>query len=469
MLDYLEKFNKLPKDLRDKVSTRAIMSVVDDMERKYKVNLASLIMRVMIKEVKVSDLALYLVKELNLDNYTAVQLAEELQERVFFGVVEYLEIKKEEKTESVWGDSPIFSKEDKAEIKELAKKINGEKKKVITDKEIETRLDKIVEQAQINFGTEELALRFRNILKTYLRGIRDIIDTKGTLTKPLEAGGLGFDQEAVDKVLKIVDLSQDKAGDGNKIGGKPGKTTVTLPDKITTPDLEKDKAAALKSIGVRDVDYDLSSLKKLDVEHEIAPPPPSLRLRRTGPPSTKLQQVSPPPTTTAKEVKPEQISEQERPLQEVTQVDARSADKTTGKIKMEDVKAKIISHEKKVIRSKEHSRVGLRPKIMGPVDELGYMDLINFRRLDQEPNKIIAKIKEKIDLLEEESYAKRLEGIKAWRNSPVNKLYLEMGQASISENKAIDAIIKERKTAGKEFLSDKEFEAITDLNKSLRF
>jgi len=109
------------------------------------------------------------------------------------------------------------------------------------------------------------------------------------------------------------------------------------------------------------------------------------------------------------------------------------------------------------------------PRVMGPIDELKFLDLINWRRLDKEPAKITKKVKEKIELLEEESYAKRLEGIRCWRLSPVNRLYLAMGQASISNNQPVDVIIEERKKQGEEYLTSQEFEAIMDLNRELRF
>ena len=82
-------------------------------------------------------------------------------------------------------------------------------------------------------------------------------------------------------------------------------------------------------------------------------------------------------------------------------IDARPMAKTGGKIKMEDVK--------------------FEPKTMGPIDELRHMNLINFRRFDKDPFKAVEKIKEKISLFENE-YRKKLEGIKAWRLSPLNKL-----------------------------------------------
>jgi hypothetical protein len=109
------------------------------------------------------------------------------------------------------------------------------------------------------------------------------------------------------------------------------------------------------------------------------------------------------------------------------------------------------------------------PRIMSPIDELGYMDLVNFRRLDLNPLKRITKIEEKIALLEKEGIDKKIEGIRAWRNNPVSKTYLAMGQESIGSGKNIDDIIKERQDQGLNYLSKEEFEAVMDLNNNLRF
>ncbi|MCK4554441.1 hypothetical protein KAU19_05810, partial [Candidatus Parcubacteria bacterium] len=510
MLDYIKKFNNLSKELRDKVSAPVVMSAIEKLEKKYDVNLATVVMKIMVKEADANKLADYFTQEFKLDKTKAEQLIKELKEQILSGAADYLGIKKEVRNkqfppkadetraqevrsdkaeeiaarqtaiaQSVKGLDFLFSDEDEAEIKELAKKMDSKAKSSLSDNEIEKQLDKTLAQAQINFGSEELAARFRKILKIYFRGIRDRIDTKQTLIKPMEAGGLSFDRESAEQVLKIIN--------SNKMGKTPD---ITLPEKIKIPKLEKQKSedlkksgfASLSRSGVRDIDYDLASLsdkksitskekikeqdtgealKRLDTEHELAPPPPKLPSAssefqidksqdgQASLPSLKEESVviESPFLPLSQEVKseeaslaPSQIKEESvviepkpqtgkseaevekkqevktRPVQEVKQIDDRKVDEATGKIKMEDVKAKFI----RALGRDRGSGAEFRPKVMGPIDELKYMDLISFRRLDQNLVKIVEKIKEKINLLEEEDYAKRLKGIKAWRTSPVN-------------------------------------------------
>ena len=109
------------------------------------------------------------------------------------------------------------------------------------------------------------------------------------------------------------------------------------------------------------------------------------------------------------------------------------------------------------------------PKLMGPIEELRDMNLVNFRRLGDDAEVAIRKVREKINLLEEEGYSKKLAGISAWRQSPIYKLYLRTGQESINGGKSVIDVIEGKRERGEDYVTSREFSAIMDLNKSLRF
>ena len=395
MLEYLKKFNALPAEVKAKVSSKEAIAAIEALEKKYQVALAALVMKVMVKEVALGELAAYLVKE-NLGKIRAEELARELKEKIF----SFLDAQ----TPAVKGASFFFSADDEAEIRELAKNIGQPAKieePVVPVVPVERKLEEVIRRAQINFGSVELADRFSQILKTYLRGIRNRLETKMTLVKPFLNGGLSFDHDSAEKVMVLADKA---------IKAKPGET-MAPPPKIKLPELA--------AIG-REAAYDFSRLKKLDTGHELPAPP-----KPAAPPAAAGQM----------------------PLIK-RRFEAENLSQST-KARIEDVK--------------------FVPKVMGPIDEIKYLDLTAFRRLGGDPFKTAEKIKSKLALLEEESYGKRLEGIKAWRLSPIFKLYLALGGLSISANKPIDVIIEERKLAGGEYLTADEFRAIMDLNKNLRF
>ncbi len=110
-----------------------------------------------------------------------------------------------------------------------------------------------------------------------------------------------------------------------------------------------------------------------------------------------------------------------------------------------------------------------RIKITGPIDELKYMDLVNFRRLSSDPTEAFKRIAQKLRVLEEIDYSKMLEGIKAWRQSPVNKTYLKIFFRASNEAINIDQVIEDLKTSGQDYLTREEIEALIKFNKGLVF
>ncbi len=83
MFDYLQQFNKLPKDLRSKISEKEVMSKISELEQKYRVDLAALVMKVMVKQVPYKNIALYLAGENDLNEKKAEELSKKLKETVF--------------------------------------------------------------------------------------------------------------------------------------------------------------------------------------------------------------------------------------------------------------------------------------------------------------------------------------------------------------------------------------------------
>ncbi len=447
MFDYLVKFNKLPQELRDEVSTPLVMAAIDELEERFRVNLATVIMRVMVKEISFDDLKQFFIEEFELSEPMAEQLQLELAGRVFLKVADYLGIDLERIISSeqpqtsgpdtmtiappaavpaedqVRGAQFFFSPEDEQEIRELTKKTIEVPQEANTEN-LEDRIVKIIEKAEINFGSEDLTNRFKLILRTYLRGIRTRLDTKLTLTKGFESGGLGFDSDSAEGVLALADQSE------KLLAAEPLKK----PPAIAVPEDRQVAAAAggqkqdlaqLQAIGARDIEYDLAK--------ELAKKEQAGAANQEAPTAEapKEQPLAPPPLPVA------------------DTIIIKRPPETGNKVKMEDIK--------------------YVPKSMGPTDELQYFDLASLRRLDKEPAAATAKILSKIKLLEEESYGRRLEGIKAWRQSPVNKLYLSIGEQAMAKNQPIEIIIEERNTAGEETLTGEEFEAIMALNKNIRY
>jgi hypothetical protein len=108
-------------------------------------------------------------------------------------------------------------------------------------------------------------------------------------------------------------------------------------------------------------------------------------------------------------------------------------------------------------------------RLVGPIEELSGFDLISFRRLSKDPEAAIKKIIDKIDLLENQSYAKKLEGIKAWLASPLNKMYVDLSRKALVSGKPIEQVIAAEEAEKKTVPNPQEVLAIMKMNQRLRF
>ncbi len=108
------------------------------------------------------------------------------------------------------------------------------------------------------------------------------------------------------------------------------------------------------------------------------------------------------------------------------------------------------------------------PRLTGPVEELRSLTLKDFVRLSKDPREATLKIKDKIDLLGEQSFEVKTQGIKAWQDSETNRLYLEILRQSL-EGKPVIEVITERESSGKPTLNKAQFDSIMALNRTLRF
>ena len=109
------------------------------------------------------------------------------------------------------------------------------------------------------------------------------------------------------------------------------------------------------------------------------------------------------------------------------------------------------------------------PMVMGPIDELQHMNLTEFRTLGADPEHSTESLVEKVNLLLEQGVTEKSKGIKAWKKSPLNKEYLEIGQKSMDEGKSVEEYIVAQLKKKPHTMTLEEFDAIADLNKNLRF
>lgn len=124
---------------------------------------------------------------------------------------------------------------------------------------------------------------------------------------------------------------------------------------------------------------------------------------------------------------------------------------------------------KKQVADVKYEKPSMHATLMGPIQELQSLTLKNFRYLGDNAQARIDKIYDKMHVLERQSFSKKAEGIKAWRQSPTYQLYLSLGADSMSQGQDILKTIDQYTKENKETLTLEEFSAISDLNKMIRF
>jgi fructose-specific component phosphotransferase system IIB-like protein len=518
MFDYLQKFNSLPKNLRDQVSSPSAMAVLTELENKYKLDLAMVVMKVMIKNISINGLATYFISEGGLTREAAENLTRELKEKIFIGVADYLGIM--------------------SDIRAL---------------DLEKDIKLIISEAGLTLASSELISRFKSILATYLKGVRAKIDTRAVLGKEVISGGLNLSAAEIDRVFKVCDNQRFKSlnisVNSSPINSTLSNKPVSVPSVSNVFKAPENKLAA----AVKYADYNLKDalargeIKKPAVlglpkeEHQLDLPreeeqldlPAAVSTLKTPiapispispiSPLSPLSPLSPkapftptasinskvisspainipkvpiiplppvPPIAPLAPIIPKVASKIFTPLASIVSKTAPLAPLAPA-APLAPKSAPISIPVKPVVKKIEpiaaprpvQARQNLdlnpkrpvmhdikpMPKVMGPIEELQFLDVVNFRRLGTTPSESVIKIYNKIKQLEKEGYEKMIAGIKAWRQSPVNRLYVKIGQEAIAKGLTIKDAALEYQKNNPEYLKIEEIEAIVSLNGKLVF
>ncbi len=390
MFDYFHKFDKLEPELKRIVSSPEAVKIIEGLEKDFNVDLASLVMRVMVKELSMENLPLKIFTEFSLDQKKSEELSEKLKEKVFSQASDYLG----------------FS------LKKPQEKQEGlERKKGFNPLVLE-----VYEKIGVRFNQEK-KIAFFSLVDKYIRGLKNRFSIRSILIEDIDAGGFGLSDKIVDDIFELIQKSQDQVRERVKKELPVKKEVLTKIERLghSEKPLESEKKI-----------YELAPLHPVVVEKE-------------------KQKVE----DRGEEIKRsfEKIEKKEEP-RPIIMKKKSSSNNNGAKVKMDDVK---------------------RVKITGPVDELRYMDLTNLRRLSDDPVQAFEKIAQKLKILEDIDYNKMLEGIDAWRQSPVYKMYLNIFFKASNEGLQIKDLLEKLKSSDREYLNQEEIEALIDFNKKLNF
>lgn len=317
----------------------------------------------------------------------------------------------------------LMTKENEAEVAAAARKaapaVPGVKS---VDDLLKEKILRIISVSGARYADPLLGKRFEAIILARLRDVRDEVETKEMLLRGDKVGGLGMNAAQAEAVMKLL---SEAFAEVNSVYKK---------------DEEEKKQKFIREAAERE------ALRRSDRERREREEREKLYARVTGIAPTIKSIKRPAPAGL-----PSGVSAVQQGAATVARPQAAPAapQAPTAKPRLEEVK--------------------FAPKVSGPVEELRQMSLDEFHRLSKDPQMAVQKIKDKLELLGDEDFTKRVDGIKAWQESGVNKEYLSVLKESLMRGSAPAVLIEEYAKAGKPTITKDEFTAIMELNRDLRF
>jgi len=307
----------------------------------------------------------------------------------------------------------------------------------------------------------DLRTRFLSIIVSGLKEVRKIIEVRERLMADSKIGGVGLKLEDAENIINLISAEKKKRTNAVVVQAAP-----KFLENTTAPEVLLPAAPELKELA----------------SSQPPSPPQNLPIAETV--EKKLDLVKPVIVTAA--VKPAQSIQIEKPkVLAPTTSDIKPIQASTIKIVPQEKAApKVELQEKPPVQPKtpvtnaipqtpsgraQVSDVVYRTRLIGPIEELSGMDLINFHRLSPKPKVAIDKIKSKIELLGGEGHSKKMQGVQAWQKSPLNQLYVAILNEGIKNIKPVKQIIEERKKNNLETLTSDEFQEIMEFNRSLHY
>jgi len=282
-----------------------------------------------------------------------------------------------------------------------------------------------VQKAAVPNLDELFTRRLGNIISTRLRDVRNPIQIKAILARDTKVGGLGLEAIEAERVANIIEEAY-------------GSLREPIADE------EKRQIQAI----LTEQQIKIGERKKRESEEharwfaEKAKQRPEEVLRRV------MKGEAPPAFAEAMAGRPETVAAggmQKGVQARVSVPSARvSEGMGMGRPTLDEVSPPL--------------------HLTGLTEELGGMTSADFRRLAKTPEQAADKIRQKLDTLKNESFDRWVEGVEAWRKSPLQQQYLKIVAESFAKGKPVAEIVEEKRTSDPDLPTSEELGAIISLN-----
>lgn len=363
--------------------------------------------------------------------------------------------------------------------------------------------DGVIQHYKFSFKDEANRRRFVHLFVSFLKDVRNAVEVREVLTKPVATGGLGLVSDKAEQVLMIVTKVKQALSVKRSAPSVLEPTLPAAAGQAKSQEQKTEKPGSPSDIAQFLLKMSGTATPTAPAPTPAKPVPPSpqapaptpaavptpLEVRMPFGIGTGKVEVATPKVTIARAVvtsaapvtlppkpptfpatagipgafSPEKVQQwRQEMLKEIARV-APPVMPTSPTSPAGGMAGSAADQ----IRPRL-SDVKATPRTMGPVGELKSLGLTDFRRLGTAAQ-ALERVRAKIDLLGEASIGRRLEAVRAWQASPVYQTYLRLGRESIERGSQIADTATALSAEGQEALTEAEFNAIADFNTKLRF
>jgi len=360
----------------------------------------------------------------------------------------------------------VFHPDDKQELESFAQNMPTDDSKKYS---VEKIVSRIIEKENLDFDDKNRKI-FTNILYNFFRSRKSAVIVRDLLSNNVLVNNKKLASDIIDTILSVIKGIKTKIDNAGGLVVNQSEISV----RPEVKELEKDINKADSQMSAQD---EISQMLKAPNQVAVLEEKPKVELKFEEPKEEIKVEISKSEDKKpsvgfsipddSKPIKKEEPKVEIKVEEEKDEVPDSYLPKVSRPGVMPAPKKAMTDVVKPMKKEETSSEPAMKSPLTGPVQELQSYNLLGFRRLGETAEERTRKILEKINLLEQDSYTKKAQGIAAWRNSETYKLYLQMGADSMASGKNVEDYINSNQ--GKEILTISEFSAISDLNKQLRF
>ncbi|HEU0050561.1 MAG TPA: hypothetical protein VFQ60_00705 [Patescibacteria group bacterium] len=288
-------------------------------------------------------------------------------------------------------------------------------------------LDQAVEEtyASLNLGNLDpyLAKRMRNIISTRLRDVRNAAQIKAILLRETKVGGMEFAPEEANRVAGIIEQMYE--AHRSKL-------------------VEEEKRAIQETAMTQQAK--IEERKKRESEEHAKWYAEKLQSR----PEEILKRT----------IAARQASSADRAVMYAM----AGANQKGVQVAVSGSSAAMASNPRVAVDS-----MRAPTRLIGLSEELAGMTMAAFRRLSADPEQAANKIRQKLETLKADSFEKWVEGVEAWRQSPLQEQYLKLVAESFKNGIPVGELVEKKRKEQPELPNSAEIGAIIALNGELQY